>query len=149
MWPKLSRNQRRFVVAMQECATKKEAAEAIGLEPDTVYRWPGIVDEAINALSSDVEAAVWDILQSSAAKAAMVKVAGLDENDDRLRQAVASEILDRFLGKPTQRHEITHTWQDDVIDLLQRGEIDPDEVRAAYPDLATELFTKAGIRVGD
>lgn len=48
------------------------------------------------------------------------------------------------------KHQITvKTWQDDVIDLLQRGEIDPDEVRAAYPDLATELFTKAGIRVGD
>lgn len=107
LWPKLSRNQRRFVVAMQESATKKEAAEVIGLEPDTVYRWPDVVDEAVKRLSDDVEAAVWDILHSSAAKAAMVKIAGLDDDDSKLRQAVASEIIDRILGKPTQRQEIT------------------------------------------
>ena len=107
LWPKLSRNQRRFIVAMQESATKKEAAEAIGLEPDTVYRWPDIVDEAVQRLSDDVEAAVWDILHSSAAKAAMVKATGLDEDDPRLRQAVATEIIDRVLGRPTQRQEIS------------------------------------------
>ena len=107
LWPQLTRNQRRFVVAMQDCATKKEAAEAIGLQPDTVYRWPDLVDTAIQVLSDDIEGAVLDILTSSAAKAALVKVAGLDDDDDRLRQAVASEILDRILGKPTQRQELT------------------------------------------
>lgn len=126
LWRNLSRNQRRFVVAMQECATKKEAAEAIGLEPDTVYRWPGIVDEAINALSADVEAAVWDIIADSAAKAAMVKVAGLDESDDRLRQAVASEILDRFLGKPTQRQEISGPDGEPMVVQLSWGDNDDD-----------------------
>ena len=115
MWPQLSRNQRRFVVAMQECATKKEAAESIGLEADTVYRWPSIVDDAVKILSDDVEAAVWDILADSAAKAAMVKVAGLDENDDKLRQAVASEILDRIMGRPTQRQEITGADGSEVV----------------------------------
>lgn len=37
------------------------------------------------------------------------------------------------------------TWQDEVIDLLRRGELAPADVAAAYPDYATEFFARAGI----
>lgn len=37
-------------------------------------------------------------------------------------------------------------WQDRVISLLQRGELSPDDVRVAYPDLAAEFFARAGIQ---
>jgi len=107
LWSQLNRNQRRFVVAMQEFPTKKEAAESIGLEPDTVYRWPDVVDRAVDAFSSDVEAAVMGVLRSIAGKAAMIKASGLDSEDEKIRQAVASEIIDRILGKATQRQEVT------------------------------------------
>jgi hypothetical protein len=40
-------------------------------------------------------------------KAAAVKVAGLDSDHEKIRQDAASEILDRNLGKPTMRQEIT------------------------------------------
>jgi len=106
LWSQLNRNQRRFVVAMQEFPTKKEAAESIGLEPDTVYRWPDVVDRAVDAFSGDVEAAVMGVLRSIAGKAAMIKASGLDSEDEKVRQAVASEIIDRILGKATQRQEI-------------------------------------------
>ena len=146
IWPKLNRNQRRFVVAMQECATKKEGAELIGIEPDTVYRWPHLVDDALKALSDDIETAVLDIIHSAAAKAAMVKTAGLDSDDERLRQAVATEIIERVIGKVVQRNENRElTWHDEVIDALRRGELTPDQVQAAYPDLAGEFFRKAGV----
>ena len=146
IWPKLNRNQRRFVVAMQECATKKEGAELIGIEPDTVYRWPHLVDDALKALSDDIETAVLDIIHSAAAKAAMVKTAGLDSDDERLRQAVATEIIERVIGKVVQRNENRElTWHDEVIDALRRGELTADQVRAAYPDLASDFFRKAGV----
>lgn len=91
---------------MQDSPTKKDAAEAIGLEPNTVYSWPKIVDDAVERFADDVEAAALDIILANAGKAAMVKAAGLDSGDERTRQQVASEILDRVLGKPTQRQEL-------------------------------------------
>jgi hypothetical protein len=47
-----------------------------------------------------------EILRRSLPKAAAVKAAGLDSAEERTRQDVATEILDRHLGKPTQRSEI-------------------------------------------
>lgn len=107
IWRTLSHNQRRFVIAMQECATKKEGAAAIELEPQTVYRWPDAVDKAIELMALDVKNAALTILEGAIEKAAWVKVTGLDSSDEKLRQAVAAELLDRYLGKPTQRQEIT------------------------------------------
>ena len=107
IWNNLTRNQRRFAVAMQEYSTKKDAAISIGLEPDTVYRWNGIVDEAVELLSNDVAVAAYSILESYGVKAAMIKAGGLDSDTEKVRQDSSSEIMDRILGKPTQRNEIT------------------------------------------
>jgi hypothetical protein len=37
---KLTNPQLRFVVAMQDCKDKKEAAAAVGIKPNTIYKWP-------------------------------------------------------------------------------------------------------------
>lgn len=137
IWGQLSRNQRKYVVATQECATKKEAAELVGIQPDTVYRWPSIVDEAVELFSINVEQAVLGVLESAAAKAAMVKAKGLDSTDEKVRQAVATEILDRNLGKPTLRQSINQsnvnidykTLTPDQIRQLAKGD-DPLSVVA-------------------
>jgi hypothetical protein len=92
---------------MLEYPTKKEAAEAIGLDPRTVYRWPDAIDEAIEFLISDAIQSAHDILEQSVVKAAQIKRAGLDSDDEKLRQGVSSEILDRMLGRATQRQEIS------------------------------------------
>jgi hypothetical protein len=47
------------------------------------------------------------ILGEAVEEAAKVKVAGLKARDERIKQAVATEILDREFGKPTQRQEVT------------------------------------------
>lgn len=39
------------------------------------------------------------------------------------------------------------TWQDEVVDLLRKGQIAPADVRAAFPDLAAEFFARAGVKV--
>ena len=109
LWRQLSHNQRGFVVAMRECHNKTEAAEAIGLTPSTVYRWPGIVDQAIALMDWHVKDAAVQILADAVAKAALVKVGGLDSEDESVRQDTASEVLDRILGRATQaiKHEGT------------------------------------------
>ena len=107
MWSRLSHNQQRFAVAMLQCASKKEAAEMIGLEPQTVYRWNGDVEQIVAFMRNDYAAAAVGILAANNAKAAMVKIAGLDSDNEKIRQDVASEILDRNLGKATQRQEVT------------------------------------------
>lgn len=107
LWAGLSVNQRRYVVARQECASKKEAALAIGLEPNTIYNWPPSVEDAAVLFSTEVAAGALEILRASVAMAAMVKRAGMDSDNERIRQDAATEILDRVLGKALQRSDVT------------------------------------------
>lgn len=96
---RLSKDQIRFVVALQDCPTKKEAAEAIGLQPDTVYRWNGEIEEAVRLMSQERLEAAKGIRRNALIKAIMVKIAGLDSEDESIRQKAASEIIEWELGK--------------------------------------------------
>lgn len=112
LWQGLTHNQKRFAVAMLGATTKKDAALAIGIEPDTVYRWNGEIDQAVEYMQGQAKDAAIEIITNNTVKAAMVKVAGLDSYDEKQRQDAASEVLDRSLGRPTQRQE--HTGADGV-----------------------------------
>ena len=107
LWGKLTHNQQRFAVAMLESPTKKEAALAVGLEPDTVYRWNGDVDAAVGFMRSQVRDSVLGIIEANAVKAAMVKAGGLDSGDELRRQDASTEMLNRYLGRPSQRTEVS------------------------------------------
>ena len=113
-WAALTRNQRRYVIAMLDSPTKKEAAEMIGVQPDTVYHWNSDVDDLIAIIEADRQAAALVILSNQAPMAAMVKVAGLESGNESVRQGASTEILDRVLGKPTQRTELTGMDGDDL-----------------------------------
>jgi len=54
-----------------------------------------------------------------------------------------------LLGLYPHKTVVVQSWQDEVVELLRTGGIDPDDVRAAYPDLAPQFFAKAGVSVGD
>lgn len=110
IWSKLNRNQKRYVIACVEFPLKKDAAIAIGIEPQTAYAWPSYVNEAVQLVVDETIEGARGILKHSVAKAAMIKAAGLDSDDEKLRQSVASEIIDRLLGKPSQPME--HTGAD-------------------------------------
>lgn len=58
----------------------------------------------------------------------------------------AHDKLMRHLGLYNDKVQVT-TWQDEVVELLRRGELSADDVRAAYPDLAAEFFARAGVKV--
>jgi len=101
----------RFVVARHEYPTDKEAAEAIGINPNTVYQWKSRynkpIDEAIRLMALDGIVIARELRRRNLAKAMAVKVAGLDIEDDGLRQRIATEIIEWEMGKATQRQEVS------------------------------------------
>ena len=109
MWQGLSHNQQRFAVAMLDAVSKKEAAIAVGLEPNTVYGWNGDVDAVVAFMRGQACESALEILVNKVVKAAMVKIAALDSADEKTRQDVATEVLDRVLGRAKQsvKHEGT------------------------------------------
>ena len=105
----LTIDQLRFVTARMNVSTDKEAAQAIGVEPRTISEWKRAgapIDEAVKLLIHDGLVLSRTILRRSVAEAAAIKRAGLYSDDEKTRQAAATEILDRELGKATQRSEV-------------------------------------------
>ena len=101
----------RFLVKRLDVGSDKEAAELIGYNPKTISKWKAKgypIDEALHLLGSDGVIIAAEILKRKVGKAAAIKVAGLDSEDGDKRQEVSSEILDRVLGKATQRQEHEH-----------------------------------------
>jgi hypothetical protein len=141
IWAQLDHNQRRFVIAMQECPTKAEAAKAIGVKPNTIYKWPEIVDEAIQLLTESIADAACEIIAQATAKAAMIKVIGLDSGNERIRQDVASEILDRRLGTAVQKSEVgldesTRQLLAPFFALAARCITEPDKMKEFKTEIA-------------
>ena len=64
-------------------------------------------EEVIKLLQEDAIQSAVIMIKNALAKAAMIKIDGLDSEDEKIRQAVASEILDRQLGKSIQRSELS------------------------------------------
>jgi len=65
------------------------------------------------------------ILSEAVEEAARIKVAGLKVRDERIKQSVATELLERELGKVPQRTELTGAdggaiEVDDVRESIQR-----------------------------
>lgn len=114
----LSTDQIRFVVSRQEFGTDKEAAQAVGLKPDTVYHWPGMVREAVRLMAADGIAVAIELRRRNLPKAMMAKVAGLECDDERIRQGVATEIIEWELGKATQRQETDITTGGQAVKTL-------------------------------
>ena len=110
LWEQLSLTQRRYAVARLSCGTKAEAAKSVGIEPGTAYGWPCEVERVVELLADDIVASTVEMLTQTLAKAAIVKIDGLSSSDERVKQAAATEIMDRVIGKATQKLE--HTGKD-------------------------------------
>jgi len=100
--PQLTKDQLRFIVALQEHPTKDAAAKAIRVKASTVYEWPDIVDEAAKLMALDAVNAARDLRRRNLVKAMGVKAAGLDSRNEKIRQKSASEIIEWELGKADQ-----------------------------------------------
>jgi len=107
---RLTMDQIRFVVARQETLSDKEAAEAIGMKPKAISNWKqnGVpLDDASRLMAISILESAHHILERNVMEAALVKIAGLRSENDVIRQKVATELLDRIMGKPLQKQEIT------------------------------------------
>jgi len=82
--------------------SKKDAAEYIGIEPNTVYKWDTYVDDALEVARADIHRAALDRRKQAVLKAIAVKIALLDSEDENVRSKVASEIIEWELGKASQ-----------------------------------------------
>lgn len=102
----LSKDQIRFVVALMDHPSKKEAAESIDIKPDTAYRWNGEIDKAAQLMALDRAEAAKAIRRNAIVKAMAVKLAGLDSDDESIRQKVATELIEWELGKALQRTDV-------------------------------------------
>ena len=106
----LSTNQKRFIIARQEFSTDKEAAQSIRISPDTVKNWKyngAPIDEVVDLMANDGVVMALHLRRKALAKAMAVKVAGLDSDEERTRQHVATEIIEWEMGKATQRQEVS------------------------------------------
>ena len=106
----LTTDQIRFVIGRQECATDKETAEMIGVSPATVKGWKAKgapIDDAVRLMALDGVVVARELRRRHLAKAMAVKVAGLESDAEKLRQDVATEIIEWEMGKATQRQELT------------------------------------------
>lgn len=115
IWNSLTLTQRRFVVAMQEHPTKKDAAEAIGISPQTAYNWGGEVSAAVEFVRNHTAIAQLGIIIANGTKAAMVVGKLLDSSDEAIRLRAAQDILDRNLGKATQRQEVENSGETRIV----------------------------------
>lgn len=106
----MSYDQLRYLAVRPFCSKDVDAAEQLRMPVETIYSWryKGIpVDEALQLMGLDGVSVAIEMIRRSAPKAAAVKVAGLESEDERIRQNVATEVLDRGLGKPGQSVEIS------------------------------------------
>jgi hypothetical protein len=105
----LTTDQIRFVVARQEFSTDKEAARAVRISAATVKYWKqegAPIDLAVRQMATDGLIVAKELRRRNLAKAMAVKVKGLDSTDDKLRQSVATEVIEWEMGKATQRQEV-------------------------------------------
>jgi len=131
---KLSVDQVRYVVARMDYPTKGEAATAIGLKPDTVYRWNGDVEKAVELMALDNVASAKTIRLKNLVKAMAVKVKGLDSEDEKIRQNAATELIEWELGKALQKSDVTSGGE-----ALQPKETDNAKFDRAISSLADAI----------
>ena len=114
-----------YVIARSKAKTDADGYRNAGIPKGSFYTWAAEEREMLNALAQRVkrESALRALMliQDAAEEAAMVKVEGLRSRKEHIKQATASEILDRIIGKSatktqgkrrgyTERHE--HTGAD-------------------------------------
>lgn len=104
---RLTMTQMRYVIARLEAKSDKEAAEIIKITPSTVRSWDNKaeVDEAVTLMRVDGMLTALEMRRRNLAKAMAVKAAGLDSDDEPIRQKSATEIIEWEMGKAIQKTE--------------------------------------------
>ena len=95
-----------YVLEKAEVYSTSEACKNSGVGRNVYYSWGEEEREYLNGLARELKLEVALkaklVLRGATKEAAEVKVKGLTNRDERIKQSSATEILDRMLGKPVQ-----------------------------------------------
>ena len=96
-----------YVFARCKTTSNNQAVEDAGFSQSTFYGWSQEVRDYLNSLAmrlkTEAGLRAMLVLQEAAEEAAKVKVEGLKSRKENIKQSAATEILDRNIGKPTQK----------------------------------------------
>lgn len=106
IWEGLTVKQKKYVAARQAVSSKIDAARKIGVHSNTVYSYPDEVEEAVGLVAEMAVDSALRVLGDAVLEAAIGK-AGEMEGQGAEASKARTEILDRVLGKATQRQEVS------------------------------------------
>jgi hypothetical protein len=120
--PLLSTDQLKYIEARARLNSDAEVGREWGMKhASNIYQWkssrePKVLKKVLMWLQKEDTRGAAEVLRRHLMKAANVKVEGLESVDERLRQAAATEILDRALGKPMQR--LAQKTQSEILTVV-------------------------------
>lgn len=123
---RLTAEQIRYAIARRQCRTIVDACAAIDLPRSAYYDWSdderALIDDAVRLMERDGVVTALHLRRRALAEAMAVKTAGLRDADPKLRQGVATELIEWELGKAKQSMDanvhgdmrVTHTIDNDI-----------------------------------
>jgi len=111
-------NERRYVFARALVSTDKEAYEEIGVS----YNWLNShgkehLNDIASELVKDVGFQMMQLIKQNGVAAVKEKIKQLKSRDERIRAQASTELIDRNLGKPTQKVD---QKSDDKMEIVVR-----------------------------
>ena len=101
-----------YVLERAEVNSATEACKNAGISRPLYYKWGKEERDYLDGIALELKRETGLraklILSGATKEAAEVKVKGLTNRDERIKQGAATEILDRMLGKPVQKQAIEH-----------------------------------------
>jgi hypothetical protein len=116
----LTTDQLRFVVARQQCSSDADAARSINVSKSTICNWGEPVQQAVKMMAMDGVIVARERMRRALADAITVKLDGLKSKNDNVKQSAATELIDRVLGKATQKQEVTGANGDPIKFIIER-----------------------------
>jgi hypothetical protein len=117
----LSPKQIEFVIRRQYAINDADAARDIGMSPGTIYNWKSAgvpIDRAIELMAHDGMRTALFLRRKALADAMLVKISGLKDDNHRIRQQVATELIEWQLGKAGQPLDLQMSADDRLMEFL-------------------------------
>jgi len=121
LFDNLDERETAYILARSEAVSNSEALRKCGfsqgwLSKRDIEDLNGRADK----LRKDKAFRASQLLEGALVDAAQVKINGLKVRDERVKQSVATEILDRAFGRPTQKTELS--GKDGGVIVVEFGE---------------------------
>jgi len=125
----LSDSERRYILARVDAKTNVQALRECGLSQSWLTK-TGVdrLNAIADKLRNDISGRAIVLLEGALPEAVMVLIDGLYSDDERIKQSAAKDILDRVMGRATQKTEVTGAMASIDINSSQGG---VDNVRAS------------------